>query len=66
MPRDLMGGAILALGVMVVVAAGLVAPPHPAAREIWVVTSSDKMSSRPQLVRAAHPDRPRTRFAGAH
>lgn len=65
MPREIMGSAVLALGLLVVIAATLVAPPQPTGRDIWVVTSSDKIASRPQLVRAARPDRPRTRFAGA-
>ena len=64
MPRDLMGSAVLALGLMVVVAASIVSPPQPAARHIWVVSASDQISSRPTLVRAAYPDR-KIRLANA-
>jgi hypothetical protein len=65
MSRDLGGAAILGLGMVVVVALGIIAPPRPAGRDIWVVSSSEKNRSRPQLVRAAHPDHRTLRVAFA-
>jgi hypothetical protein len=66
MSRDLTGAAALAIGMVVVFAVGLTGPtlsnPGPG---IWVVTASDKISSRPQLVRAATPPVTRARRLAA-
>jgi hypothetical protein len=56
MSRDLAGAAILGIGMAVVFAVALTNPRlSNAGPDIWVVTASDKISSRPQLVRAAAP-----------
>jgi hypothetical protein len=65
MSRDVSGGAVLGFGMLVVVLGALVAPPKPAGRDIWVVTASEEVSSRPALVRAAHPNNRRVQVASA-
>ena len=56
MSREIIGGIILATGVWVIFAAGMLgfAPISPRGHA-WVVTASEKISDRPHLVRAALP-----------
>jgi hypothetical protein len=64
MSREIIGGALLAAGVWAIFAAGMtgLAPISPRGHA-WVVTASEKMSDRPQLVRAALPMSPRAVLA---
>jgi hypothetical protein len=56
MSRDMTGGAIVALGIWITFAIAMIGPsPIKPAGHAWVVTSSEKISSRPALVRIAHP-----------
>ena len=56
MSRDMTGEAILALGIWVTFAIAMVGPsPIKPTGHTWVVTGSEKISSRPDLVRAALP-----------
>jgi hypothetical protein len=65
MQSDTLGAAVLGLGMVVVVLAAVIWPPV-SVDILWTVTASDKISSRPQLVRAAFPFPARqSRVAGA-
>jgi hypothetical protein len=56
MSRDMIGGAILAAGIWAIFAAGIMGyTPIPPRGHAWVVTGSEKMANRPQLVRATLP-----------
>ena len=56
MSRDMTGGAILALGIWITFAVAMIRPsPIKPAGHAWVVTGSEKISSRPDLVRVALP-----------
>jgi hypothetical protein len=66
MQSETQGASVLALGMAVVAVAAAIWPPLPAGRDIWIVTASEKISSRPQLVRAALPlPAKQVRMAGA-
>jgi hypothetical protein len=64
MSRDMIGGAVLAAGVWAIFAAGMMEFTRITPRgHAWVVTASEKMSNRPNLVRAALPSSPRIALA---
>ena len=59
MSRDIMGATVLAAGLWAIFAAGIMGfTPITPRGYAWVVTGSDKMSNRPDLVRAAMPSQP--------
>ena len=56
MPRDLIGGAIVAAGLWAVLGAGAAGFIPMAPRgHAWVVTGSEMIASHPDLVRVAYP-----------
>ena len=56
MSRDMIGGAIVAAGVWVVFAAGMMGfTPLPPRGHAWAVTGSEMIPSHPTLVRISHP-----------
>jgi hypothetical protein len=52
---ELWAGFLVATGLWIVLAAAAVSGPFGARSEIWIATSSDKITSHPTLVRAAYP-----------
>ena len=55
MPINLVAAAVAATGVWAISAWTIVAADASPPRELWTVTSSDKIRSHPTLVRAAVP-----------
>ena len=55
MPTNLVAAAIAATGVWAISAWTIIAADASPPRELWTVTSSDKVRSHPTLVRAAVP-----------
>ena len=55
MSRDMLGGAILVAGLWVIVAVATTFSLVPPRAYVCVVTASEKMNNRPDLVRAAPP-----------
>ena len=58
MSNDIVGGAIAAAGMWVILAAGIMGlTPSKSHDHIWVVTGSEMIRSHPELVRIAPPAR---------
>ena len=56
MSRDLIGAALVGAGTWAILLAGMLGLMTVTPRgHVWVVTASQKMSNRPDLVRAAPP-----------
>jgi hypothetical protein len=57
MSNDIVGGAIAAAGMWVILAAGIMGlTPSKSHDHIWVVTGSEMIRSHPDLVRATTPN----------
>jgi hypothetical protein len=56
MSSQAIAGVVLATGIWVIVGAALIKPGNQRLDHLWVSTSSDRVASRPVLVRAAIPE----------